>query len=90
MSYFDPEEMNTPYGDGRYYWLGNASGVTGNLIGFVGGSAYLTGTASLQWTILQAANDGSYPSLTYSTAGGVSTTVALGRSGHQPCFRLVV
>ena len=53
--------------DGRYYWYGNAAGVTGGQITFVGDPASLTGTAALTWTIIQRASDGSYPIVTYST-----------------------
>lgn len=53
--------------DGRYYWFGNAEGVTGGQINFVGDPAQLTGTAGLTWTILQRAGDGSAPVITYST-----------------------
>lgn len=53
--------------DGRYYWYGNANGVTGGQIQFVGDPNFLTGTAALTWTILQRAADGSYPVITFST-----------------------
>jgi hypothetical protein len=68
-------------GDGRYYWTGNASIQTGSCIGFVGGSAYLIDTAALQWTILQAASDGSTPVLQYCTDGHDYTSVSLGSAG---------
>ncbi len=58
--------------DGRYYWTGNANGVTGGQITFVGDPAALTGTSRLTWTIMQRANDGSYPIVTYSTDNGVT------------------
>jgi hypothetical protein len=58
--------------DGRYYWFGNADGVTGGQINFVGDLANLTGVAALTWTILQRAGDGSYPIVTYSTDGGAT------------------
>ena len=51
--------------DGRYYWYGNANGVTGGQIQFVGDPNFLTGTAALTWTILQRAADGSYPVITF-------------------------
>lgn len=53
--------------DGRYRWQGNAEGVTGGQINFVGDPTLLLGTASLTWSILQRAGDGSYPIITYST-----------------------
>jgi hypothetical protein len=53
--------------DGRYYWYGNATAVTGGQINFVGDPAFLSGVAALTWTILQRAGDGSYPIVTYST-----------------------
>lgn len=52
--------------DGRYYWNGDANGVTGGQITFVGDLTRLTGVASLTWTIMQRASDGSYPVVTYS------------------------
>lgn len=58
--------------DGRYYWFGNATAVTGGQINFVGDPALLTGSAGLTWTILQRATDGSYPVVTYSTNGGTT------------------
>lgn len=53
--------------DGRYYWYGNANGVTGGQINFVGDPNLLTGVAALTWTILQRASDGSYPIVSYAT-----------------------
>ena len=58
--------------DGRYYWYGDANGVTGGQIQFVGDPASLTGTAALTWSVLQRASDGSYPVITYSTDGGAT------------------
>lgn len=52
--------------DGRYYWFGNATSVTGGQINFVGDLTQLTGSAGLTWTILQRAGDGSSPVITYS------------------------
>jgi hypothetical protein len=70
-------------GDGRYYWQGNAEGVTGGQINFVGDTTLLTGVASLTWTITQRAGDGSYPVLTYSTKSDGSSPVSaqLGSEG---------
>jgi hypothetical protein len=67
-----PAPLNS---DGRYYWYGNANGVTGGQINFVGDPSFLTGTCELTWTILQRAGDGSYPVVSYSTDGG-STVVS--------------
>lgn len=58
--------------DGRYYWNGNASGVTGGQINFVGDPTLLTGSSALTWSILQRSGDGSYPVITYSTDGGTT------------------
>ena len=69
-------------GDGRYSWFGDASGVTGGVIKFVGDPAEFTGSIGLTWTILQRASDGSQPQLNYSTDGGNTvTSTALGSEG---------
>lgn len=75
--------LATTNSDGRYYWYGDASGVTGGQINFVGDPTLLTGTAALTWTIMQAASDGSYPVLTYSTHSDGSSPVSqqLGLAG---------
>ena len=62
--------------DGRYYWFGNATSVTGGQISFVGDPTLLTGAAALTWTILQRAGDGSYPVITYSTHSDGSSPVS--------------
>lgn len=68
--------------DGRYSWFGNASGVTGGPITYVGDPAFLTGTASLTWSILRRAGDGSSPRITWSTDGGITPhVVTLGLEG---------
>lgn len=69
--------------DGRYYWTGDANGVTGSQLTFVGNLAFLKGVASLTWTILQRASDGSYPIVTYSTSstGTPSTSQQVGSEG---------
>ena len=69
-------------GDGRYYWVGNAAGITdgANMI-FVGDPAYITGKLSLQWSIIQAATDGSYPVLAYSLDGATFVSQNLGSAG---------
>lgn len=73
-----PTPLNS---DGRYYWYGNAEGVTGGQINFVGDPTLLTGTCELTWTILQRAGDGSYPVVSYSTDGG--TTVHSAQVGSE-------
>lgn len=75
--------LATTNSDGRYYWYGDASGVTGGQINFVGDPTLLTGTAALTWTIMQAASDGSYPVLTYSTSSSGANPVSqqLGLAG---------
>lgn len=67
--------------DGRYYWQGNASGVTGGQINFVGNPALLIGTAALTWTVMKRSGDGSYPIVTYSLDGG--TTVHSQQVGSE-------
>jgi hypothetical protein len=69
--------------DGRYFWYGNANGVTGGQIAFVGDPTLLTGTASLTWTIMQRGSDGSYPIITYSTHsdGSLPVSTRVGSEG---------
>lgn len=67
--------------DGRYYWFGNANGVTGGQINFVGDPNLLTGTAALTWTIMQRASDGSYPVVTYETDGVTPHSAQVGSEG---------
>lgn len=67
--------------DGRYSWYGNANGVTGGQIAFVGDAAFLVGAAALTWSILQRATDGSQPQLQYTTDGVTFTNVNLGLEG---------
>lgn len=67
--------------DGRYYWFGNANGVTGGQINFVGDPNLLTGTAALTWTIMQRASDGSYPIVTYETDGTTPHSAQVGSEG---------
>ncbi|MDE2097523.1 MAG: hypothetical protein KGL39_09780, partial [Patescibacteria group bacterium] len=61
-------------GDGRYWWSGDASSVTGGAIAFIGNPAFLTGNGILVWQIVQAATDGSAPELQYSQDGGATWT----------------
>jgi hypothetical protein len=76
-----PFNPTITYGDGRYYWSGNAAGIVGGAaINFVGDPRYLTGTCALTWSILQAATDGSKPQIVYNTGAGAVTT-AIGSSG---------
>jgi len=76
-----PYNINYPLnGDGRYWWQQNAANPisTYSPISFIGSSAYAsTGTMALQWSIVQAANDGSVPQIAYATSGGTWTTVGL-------------
>jgi hypothetical protein len=69
--------------DGRYYWYGNANGVTGGQINFVGNTALLTGTAALTWTIMKRSSDGSYPIVSFSTTstGTPVTSQQVGSEG---------
>lgn len=67
--------------DGRYSWYGNANGVTGGQIAFVGDPAYFVGSAALTWGILQRATDGSQAQLQYTTDGTTFTNVNLGLEG---------
>ncbi len=60
--------------DGRYWWMGDATSVTGGALAFIGDATLLTGTGVLVWQILQAATDGSVPQLQYSTDGGTTWT----------------
>lgn len=73
--------LATTNADGRFYWFGNANGVTGGQISFVGNTALLTGNAALTWSVLQAASDGSSPVLTYSTDGTTLHSQQLGLNG---------
>lgn len=67
--------------DGRYSWYGNANGVTGGQIAFVGDPAFFVGNAALTWSILQRATDGSKAQLQYTTDGVTFTNVSLGLEG---------
>lgn len=65
-------DVPAPMSDSGYSWTGNANGVTGGQINFVGSAALLTGSGAIGWVITQRASDGSYPVITYSTDGGVT------------------
>src|ERR1700690_2345156 len=71
---FSNVPYNTSYpknGDGRYWWQVNAhaSASTFSPITFIGNPKYIsTGSVNIQWSIVQAANDGSQPFLAYLTS----------------------
>lgn len=73
--------MSVTTQDGRYTWFGNANGVTGAQIAFVGDPAFLAGNAALTWSILQRATDGSQPQIQYTTDGSTFVNVTLGSEG---------
>lgn len=74
-----PYNVNYPLnGDGRYWFQGNAyTATTDTPITFIGNPNFLIDTASLQWSVLQTATDGSSLFLSYSTTTGTWTTVSL-------------
>ena len=77
-----PSDGYSSAGDGRYWWMGNATSVTGGGIAFIGAPTFMTGTGVIVWQILQAATDGSVPELEYSTDGGATwTTLAIATAG---------
>lgn len=83
-----PYNVNYPLnGDGRYWFSGNAyAATTGLPIKFIGSTASLqavSGEFSLQWSVVQSANDGSTPNLAYCTSEGTWTTVTLTSAGAQ-------
>jgi hypothetical protein len=82
-----PYNVNYPLnGDGRYWWDVNAYATSSTFspITFIGSSAYAsTGSISLQWSVVQCANDGSTTQLAYLTSGSTWTTVTLTSSGSQ-------
>ena len=82
-----PYNVNYPLnGDGRYWWDVNAYATSSTFspITFIGSSAYAsTGSINLQWSVVQAANDGSIPQLAYLTSGSTWTTVTLTSAGAQ-------
>lgn len=75
-----PATVNFPLtGDGRYWFQANANAPNLNSpIVFIGDPSYYSGLANLQWSITQAANDGSGLTIAYSLDGGATwiTTVA--------------
>jgi hypothetical protein len=82
-----PYNVNYPLnGDGRYWFQTNAHAVdVSGPITFIGNPNYITASDSinLQWSIVQAANDGSTPLLAYLTSGAAWTTVTLTSAGTQ-------
>jgi hypothetical protein len=81
-----PYNVNYPLnGDGRYWFtVDSASPIsTFSPITFVGNKSYIsTGSANIQWSVVQAASDGSTPQLAYMTSA-TWTTVTLTSAGTQ-------
>jgi len=81
-----PYNVNFPLnGDGRYWFETNAySTNTSGPITFIGDPLFVSdGSASLQWSVVQAATDGSIPMLAYTTSGSAWTTATLSSAGDQ-------
>ena len=81
-----PYNVNFPLnGDGRYWFQTNAFATnTSGPITFIGNPQYVsTDSVNLQWSVVQAANDGSTPQLAYLTTAAVWTTVTLTSAGTQ-------
>jgi hypothetical protein len=82
-----PYNVNFPLnGDGRYWFSVNAANPisTESPIQFIGDPNYgSTGSINLQWSIVQAANDGSTPLLSYLTTAGVWSTATLTSANAQ-------
>ena len=83
-----PFNVNYPLnGDGRYWFTANANASlsTFSPITFIGNKKFIsTGSGvALQWSVVQAANDGSTPQLAYSTTASVWSTVTLTSAGTQ-------
>jgi hypothetical protein len=82
-----PYNVNYPLnGDGRYWFSANAANPisTESPITFIGSPVLLsTGSVNLQWSVVQAATDGSTPFLAYLTSGSVWTTATLTSAGAQ-------
>ena len=75
-----PYNVNYPLnGDGRYWFQANAANPNINLpLTFIGNPQYIEkGVASLQWSVVSTANDGSGLILAYSTDGSTWTTQTL-------------
>ena len=81
-----PYNVNFPLnGDGRYWFQTNTfSTNTSGPITFIGDPAFVsTGSINLQWSVVQAATDGSTPKLAYLTTANVWTTATLSSAGAQ-------
>lgn len=81
-----PYNVNYPLnGDGRYWFQTNAFATnTSGPITFIGNPAFIaTGSVNLQWSVVQAASDGSTPQLAYLSSGAVWTTATLTSAGTQ-------
>src|SRR5580692_9188957 len=81
-----PYNVNFPLnGDGRYWFQTNTFATnTSGPITFIGNPAFAsTGSVNLQWSVVQAANDGSTPKLAYLTTANVWTTATLSSAGAQ-------
>lgn len=82
-----PYNVNFPLnGDGRYWFQANTANSISTLspITFIGDPNFIsTGSINLQWSVVQAATDGSVPKLAYLTTAGVWSTATLTSSGAQ-------
>src|SRR5277367_630823 len=80
-----PYNVNYPLnGDGRYWFQTNAFATnTSGPITFIGNPTFLADSINLQWSIVQAASDGSQPFLAYSLTTGTWTTATLTSAGTQ-------
>lgn len=81
-----PYNVNFPLnGDGRYWFQTNKFSVNASgPITFIGDPRYVsTGSVNLQWSVVQAATDGSIPRLSYLTSGSAWTTATLSSAGTQ-------
>jgi hypothetical protein len=81
-----PYNVNFPLnGDGRYWFKTNTFATnTSGPITFIGDPSFLsTGSVNLQWSVVQAATDGSTPKLAYLTSGAAWTTATLSSAGAQ-------
>jgi hypothetical protein len=73
-----PENTNYPQnGDGRYWFSVDAETTVGGPIHFIGDPKAFIDSAVLQWSVVQAANDGSTLVLSYSTDGVTYTHVTI-------------
>ena len=82
-----PFNVNFPLnGDGRYWFETNAFSSGMGIIKFIGNLNYsASDSVNLQWSVVQAATDGSTPLLAYITSGlgNTWTTVTLSSAGSQ-------